>query len=132
VSRRLILFSLIAVAQLSTGCWGVRQRIAWRWHNHPAVGGPACAPCGPVCAPTPAFRIPSPVVGAPVYPGPVVSGPAPGCVGCSSGGDLGPVSFAVPIGGPGSVTAPPVIGPAMPLGNPRVEPPAAPGGAPKN
>ena len=71
MSRRLILFGLLAAAQLSTGCWCVRERIAWRWHNRPGIG---CAPaCGPVCNATPAFRIPSPVVGMPVSAGPVVS-----------------------------------------------------------
>lgn len=110
MSRRMLLLGLVAAAQLSTGCWCVRERIAWRWHNHHAIG------CGPVCAPTPAFRIPStPVVGAPIG--------APGCSTCTSGMDGG---YAYPVAGPGvvGVGAPPVIGPAMPLHSPRVEGPA--------
>ena len=138
MSRRLVLFSLLAASQLSTGCWCVRERIAWRWHNHPGIG------CGPVCAPacnaTPAFRIPSPVIGSPVMAGPIG---APGCSTCTSGIDGGPVGYggpigyggqggyAVPVVGHGPVGAPPIIGPAMPLGAPRIEPPTT-NGAPKN
>jgi hypothetical protein len=128
VSRRLILFGLLAVSQLSTGCWCVRERIAWRWHNHGCA--PACAPaCGPVCNATPAFRIPSPVVGMPVG--------APGCSTCTTGADHGPVGYggpvgyAMPVGGPGYVGPPPVIGNPMPLGAPRIETPMT-NGAPKN
>jgi hypothetical protein len=121
VSRRMLLLGLVAAAQLSTGCWCVRERIAWRWHNHHPVG---CGPvCGPVCAPTPAFRIPSP----PVVHGPVVGTPigAPGCSTCASGLDGG---IAYPVAGPGvvGVGAPPIIGPAMPLHTPRVEGPTPP------
>jgi len=132
VSRRLVLFGLLAAAQLSTGCWCVRERIAWRWHNHHGVG---CAPaCGPVCNATPAFRIPSPVVGMPVSAGPVG---APGCSTCTSGMDPAVGGYAVPVGGPGTIGAPPIIstpiiGTPMPLGAPRVEGPMTPTGAPKN
>ena len=131
MSRRLLLFGLLAASQLSTGCWCVRERIAWRWHNHhPGFGcGPVCAPA---CAPTPAFRIPSPVVGHPVSAGPIGG---PGCSTCATGIDPGPVSYAVPAGHPGMIGAPPIIGPAMPLGNPRIEAPmpmTPPAGAPKN
>jgi hypothetical protein len=112
VSRRLILLYLLVASQLSTGCWCVRQRIAWRWHNHQPVG------CGPVCAPacaTPAFRIPSPVMGMPVG--------APGCSTCTTGLDHGPAGYAVPVGHAGSIGAPPIIGTPMPLGAPRIETP---------
>ena len=132
MSRRLLLFGLLAASQLSTGCWCVRERIAWRWHNHPGIGcGPVCAPaCGPVCHATPAFRIPSPVVGAPVMGGPIG---APGCSTCTSGIEPGPVGYAVPVGGPGFYGAPPVIGSPMPLGAPRIETPTVmPPGTPKN
>lgn len=135
MSRRLLLFGLLAASQLSTGCWCVRERIAWRWHNHHGAG---CAPaCGPVCA-TPAFRIPSPVIGAPLVGGPI-GGPvgAPGCSTCSSGIESGPVGYALPVGGPapaaGFYGAPPVIGTPMPLGAPRIETPTTmPPGTPKN
>jgi hypothetical protein len=129
VSRRLVLLGLLAASQLSAGCFPcVRQRIAWRWQNCHA---PVCAPaCGPVCA-TPAFRIPSPVVGSPVMAGPVGG---PGCSTCASGPDHGPVAYAVPPGGPISVGAPPIIGTPMPLGAPRIETPGPmpSGGVPKN
>jgi len=128
VSRRLILFGLLAGSQLSAGCFPcVRERIAWRWHNHPGAGcGPACAPA---CNATPAFRIPSPVVGMPVG--------APGCSTCTSGVDAGPVGYggpagyAVPAFGHGPVGAPPIIGSPMPLGAPRIDTPMT-NGAPKN
>jgi hypothetical protein len=72
-------------------------------------------------------------MGSPVVAGPVV-GPPPGCSTCSSGFDPGPVAYAMPVSGPVSVGAPPVFGPAMPLGNPRIEMPTPmPGaGVPKN
>jgi hypothetical protein len=132
VSRRLVLFGLLAVSQLSTGCWCVRERIAWRWHNHGCA--PACAPaCGPVCNATPAFRIPSPVIGSPVVAGPIG---APGCSTCTSGIDAAPVAYGGPVGyavpvGHGPIVAPPVIGSPMPLGAPRIETPMT-NGAPKN
>lgn len=136
MSRRLVLFGLLAASQLSTGCWCVRERIAWRWHNHGPAG------CGPVCAPacnaTPAFRIPSPVVGVPVSA-------APSCSTCTTGMDPAASGFAghgyaghgypIPVTGAGFVGAPPIIGVPMPLGTPRVETPVpmAPApGTPKN
>lgn len=126
MSRRLVLFGLLAASQLSYGCCCVRERIAWRWHNHGPLG------CGPVCAPacnaTPAFRIPSPVVGVPVG--------APGCSTCTTGADHGPIGYGGPVGyavpiGHGPVGAPPIIGTPMPLGAPRVDTPMT-NGAPKN
>lgn len=130
MSRRLVLFGLLAASQLSTGCWCVRERIAWRWQNHVGIGGgPVCGPtCAPACNATPAFRIPSPVVGSPVVAGPIG---APGCSTCTSGIDHAPPGYAVPVVGHGPVGAPPIIGPAMPLGAPRVEAPMT-NGAPKN
>jgi hypothetical protein len=130
VSRRLVLFGLLAASQLSTGCWCVRERIAWRWHNHPGIGcGPVCAPAGgPVCNATPAFRIPSPVVGSPVVAGPIGG---PGCSTCTSGIDPAIGGYAVPVVGHGPIGAPPIIGSPMPLGAPRVETPMT-NGAPKN
>jgi len=125
VSRRLVLFGLLAASQLSTGCWCVRERIAWRWQNHIGIGGgPACGPvCAPACTATPASRIPSPVVGAPIG--------APGCSTCTTGIDHGPAGYAVPVVGHGPIGAPPIIGSPMPLGAPRVETPMT-NGAPKN
>lgn len=126
MSRRLVLFGLLAAAQLSTGCWCVRERIAWRWHNRAAGCGPVCAPA---CTATPAFRIPSPVVGMPVSAGPIG---APGCSTCTTGMDPAAAGYAVPIAGPG-IGAPPIIGTPMPLGAPRVETPMTPAaGIPKN
>ncbi|HYH66226.1 MAG TPA: hypothetical protein VD866_16150 [Urbifossiella sp.] len=136
MSRRLILFGLLAASQLSAGCWCVRERIAWRWQNHIGVGGgPACGPvCAPACNATPAFRIPSPVVGVPVAGVPIG---APGCSTCTTGHDAGPVGYGGPVGyavpafGHGPVGAPPIIGSPMPLGAPRIDTPMT-NGAPKN
>ncbi len=72
-----------------------------------------------MCNATPAFRIPSPVVGSPVMAGPIGG---PGCSTCTSGIDAGPVgyggpaSYAVPVVGHGPIGAPPIIGSPMPLG----------------
>ncbi|QDU19455.1 hypothetical protein [Urbifossiella limnaea] len=131
MSRRLVMFGLLAVSALSTGCFPcVHKRMACRWQLHHGIGcGPVCAPaCGPVCNATPAFRIPSPVVGMPVAGVPIG---APGCSTCTTGVDAGPMGYAMPVAGPGYVGAPPIIGPAMPLGAPRIEAPMT-NGAPKN
>lgn len=94
--RRIILFCLLAAfVQLGSGCYCVRQRIAYRWHYFHGN----CVGC------TPAFRVPPPV-------GPVYSGPAVGCPSCYTPPDVGPV---VPVG-PVAFSGPPIPPPVGPAG----------------
>ena len=131
MARRLLVFGLLAaLSQAGTGCCGVRQCIANRWHYF--HGG-----CGGCC--TPAFKVPPPVGPVAVGPAPVMYGPPPsaGCPSCYGPTDPGPVAFAGPLPGPvggpvvgGPVYGAPPVGPVisspMPLLNgATIEPPGA-------
>ncbi len=111
VSRRLLMLCVFALlAQLGTGCYHLRQRIAWRWANFHGCGA-CCTPC------TPAFRIPSspaPVIGTPV-----------GCPTCYSPGGESHISAPVIVPGPG--TGGPVITSPTPLGSGPMVIPMQPG-----
>jgi hypothetical protein len=111
MKTRLLLFALISVVSLTSGC-ACCSNPCWGWRFHP------CSSCGHGGHGAQTVPVSAPVVYRPVT---VVPSGGPDCAGCG-GGPMVPPAMAYPVppaGGipsfSGPATYPPMIGNPMPL-----------------